>query len=94
MSYKLAIPNIAWPSGAEEEVFPILDRHGVKDIEVAPSKIWPRPSEVDRSSVRRYRNVLAERGFRVVAAQALLFGRPDLTIFENARRDGHDTDLP
>ncbi len=84
MAYKLAISNIAWPSGVDEEVLPILDRHGVKDIEIAPSKIWTTPSEVDQSDVRRYRNGLAQRGFRVVAAQALLFGRPDLTIFENA----------
>jgi D-psicose/D-tagatose/L-ribulose 3-epimerase len=84
MSPRLAISNIAWPSGADEEVFAVLGRHGVTDIEVAPTKLWPRPAEVPMAAVRRWRDDLEGRGLRVAAAQALLFGRPDLTIFEDA----------
>jgi D-psicose/D-tagatose/L-ribulose 3-epimerase len=82
MAGKLAISNIAWPAELNLEVLEVLERHGVHDLEIAPSKIWSRPNLVPLSEARRYKHDLARRGFRIVAAQSLLFGRPDLTIFK------------
>jgi len=84
MPMKLAVSNIAWPSGADEDAFAVLDQHGVAGLEVAPTKLWPKPAEVPPGEVRRYREGVERHGLRVVAAQALLFGRPDLTVFGDA----------
>jgi sugar phosphate isomerase/epimerase len=80
---KLAVSAIAWPNEADEEVAARLRDAGVAAIEAAPTKWWPRPLEVDPDSVRRVRAWWEARGLPIVAAQALLFGRPDLTLFDD-----------
>src|SRR5581483_2277348 len=52
--------------------------------EVAPTKVWPQPLEATDAEIDAYRRFWADRGFEVVAAQALLFGRPELTLFDSA----------
>jgi sugar phosphate isomerase/epimerase len=78
---RLAVSNIAWPSGADAEAAAILQKHGVQGLEIAPTKIWPRPLEAAPGDVRAYRAWWEERGLPIVAFQALLFGRLDLTVF-------------
>lgn len=78
---KVAISNIAWPAAQEREVADLLQRLGVRGVEVAPSKIGPKPAEIDDDTIRRYRDFWASRGIEVVAMQALLFGRNDFAIF-------------
>ena len=79
---RLAISNIAWPSGSDEAVAAILREYGVQGIEIAPTKVWLRPLEAAVSDVVAYRESWERRGFPIVALQALLFGRPDLTLFD------------
>ena len=62
----------------------MLAQRGIGAIEVAPSKIWPAPLEATDRQVDDYRAWWQARGVRIVAAQALLFGRPDLRLFEGA----------
>src|SRR4051812_46579534 len=78
---RLAISNIAWPSGDDAVVAPLLVEHGAEGVELAPTKVWPRPLEASAAEVRAYRAWWERRGLRLVALQALLFGRPDLTLF-------------
>jgi sugar phosphate isomerase/epimerase len=85
---KLAISNIAWNAGEESAVADRLVELGVRGVEVAPSKVGPNPAEIDDDTARRYRASWEARGIRIVAMQALLFGRPDLAIFQgDAARD-------
>jgi len=58
----------------------------VRGLELAPTKLWPQPTEVSEMDARRYRSAVERRGLSVVAFQAVLFGRPELTIFENDAR--------
>ncbi|MBX7103790.1 MAG: sugar phosphate isomerase/epimerase [Gemmataceae bacterium] len=81
---KLAVSTIAWPEGRDADAADTLARLGVRAIEVAPRKIWPDPSNVDDAAIDEHRRWWADRGFAIVAAQALLFGRPDLTLFQDA----------
>ncbi|WP_406701278.1 sugar phosphate isomerase/epimerase family protein [Singulisphaera sp. Ch08] len=78
---RLAVSNIAWPSGADADAAKILADHGAEGVEIAPTKVWPRPLDADESDVLAYRKTWEQRGLRVVALQALLFGRPDLVLF-------------
>jgi len=38
---KLAVSNIAWPREQDAAVADLLREHGVRGIEVAPTKVWP-----------------------------------------------------
>lgn len=80
---RLAISNIAWDLEDDTQVAEIMERHNVSGVEVAPTKIWPTPLSVDISEIQRYKAFWNTRNISIVAMQALLFGRPDLTIFEN-----------
>ncbi len=81
---KLAISNIAWPIECDASVADILVELDIAGIEVAPTKIWPNPLTATDIEIDAYRDIWNQRGIEIVAAQALLFGRPDLTLFDNA----------
>lgn len=81
---KLAISNIAWPIAEQDVVLPALRELGVTAVEVAPTKLFADPSSISHAEVDAVRKMWADQGFAIVAAQALLFGRPDLTLFESA----------
>lgn len=89
---KLAVSNIAWPTDQDEAVADILPGLGVGGIEVAPTKVWPHPLLVAPAELDAYRRFWADRGLEIVAAQALLFGRPDLTLFESAAAQARTLD--
>lgn len=80
---RLAVSNIAWPAEADELVAAVLRGHGVEGVEIAPTKIWPQPLDASGLAVRTYRQSWEDRGLPIVSMQALLYGRPDLTIFDD-----------
>jgi D-psicose/D-tagatose/L-ribulose 3-epimerase len=77
----LAVSNISWTPDLEPDAAAILESEGITGVEIAPTAIWPSPLEATDGQIDRYRDVWAQRGIRVVAIQALLFGRPDLKVF-------------
>lgn len=83
---KLALSNIAWNSSDDAWVADMFRDRGIRAVEVAPTKIWPKPLEVSESEARRYRDFWRDRGVEIVAMQALLFGKPELAIFETAAK--------
>ena len=80
---KLAVSNIAWPAEDETVAAEVLVELGIEGVEVAPTMIWSAPLEVSDSEAAHYRRLWSDRGIEIVALQALLFGRPDLTLFES-----------
>lgn len=78
---QLTISNIAWRRADDAAIAELLRELGVDAIEVAPTTIWPRPLEVTEAEAAGYRSWWERRGIRIVALQALLFGRPDLQLF-------------
>jgi len=78
---KVAISNIAWNPDEEQEVLRLLSRNGISLLEVAPTKYWGDPSSVAPLKVEAQKRLLNNSGFEVIAAQALLFGHPELSIF-------------
>ena len=81
----LAVSTIAWPRDHDDAVADVLRRHGIAGIEVAPTKIWQTPQEATAAEIDDYRHFWSARGIRIVAAQALLFGQPELMLFESTR---------
>lgn len=81
---RIAISNIAWPTANDSDVAEALVAQGISAIEIAPTKIWPDPRHATEAQIRSYRGFWETRGISIVASQALLFGRPELTLFESA----------
>lgn len=79
---KLAISNIAWEQHNDTRVLQILRDGGVQGIEIAPTKIWPDWSGATPEAAKEYRQFLENEGFEVPAMQAIVFGRPDLQVFQ------------
>ena len=80
---KLAVSNIAWPQEQDAAVADLLAGLGVTGIEVAPTKVWPQPLAATDAEVDAYRRFWNDRGIEIIAAQALLFGKPELTLFDS-----------
>ncbi len=83
---KTAISNIAWNLADDGAVAEWMVEAEVRGVEIAPTKVWPRPLLATAREVADYRHFWEERGIRIVAMQALLFGRSDLTIFESREK--------
>jgi len=80
---KLAISNIAWTAAEEAAVRELLPEYGVEGVETAPTKTWEKPTEASEAQLAEYRRFWESAGMRIPAMQALLFGRPELKIFES-----------
>lgn len=83
---RLSISNIAWATSENDEINKLFDELSITGVEVAPTKVWEHPLEQKQEEILRYRNYWNNRNRSVVALQSLLFGRPDLTIFENGKK--------
>ena len=80
---KLAVSNLAWPRAKDAAIVDLLIEAHLTCIEIAPTKIWRDPLSATDAEIDAYREFWHENGIGIVAAQALLFGKPELTIFES-----------
>ena len=78
---RLSASNIAWDPKDDDAVAEVLRAHGFTGVEVAPTKRWESPIEATKKEIAAYRAEWEKRGLKVVAMQALLFGRADLQLF-------------
>ena len=83
---KIAISNIAWQVEEEEVIAKIMQEFDIKGVEIAPTKIWQSPITAADVGIKSYKNYWQSRGIQIVAMQALLYGRSDLTIFQDAEK--------
>jgi sugar phosphate isomerase/epimerase len=82
---RLAISNIAWEPNQDDEIARLLRREGVGGVEIAPTKWRERPLDASSAEVAAYRRAWEDRGLPIVSIQSVLFGRPDLQLFGDAR---------
>jgi sugar phosphate isomerase/epimerase len=78
---RLAASNIAWEPAENDAVAAILRQRGFSGVEIAPGKRWESPIDATRTEIAGYRAEWEKRGLKIVAMQALLFGRADLQLF-------------
>jgi D-psicose/D-tagatose/L-ribulose 3-epimerase len=79
----LSVSNIAWPVHLEDAAFAILLKNEISSLEVAPTKYWSELPHVPLEKVLNKRQEVQSRGITIIAAQSLLFGKPELKIFGN-----------
>ena len=78
---KLSVSNIAWNTQENPAVYKILQHHSVSGVEIAPTKLWPGWQGASPKSAMTMRSLYADHGFAIPALQAILFDRPELTVF-------------
>lgn len=81
---KLAISNIAWEQYDDPIILKLLRDSGVKGIEVAPTKLWKNWENASYKEAEKYKKAMQEQGFEVPAMQAILFGKPELQLFDKS----------
>lgn len=79
---KLAISNIAWETHDDPDVLQILKKQDVSGIEIAPTKLWPDWQGANYKEAKQYRKKMHNLGFELPAMQAILFGKPELQLFD------------
>lgn len=79
---KLAISNIAWEKHNDPDILKLLHDNNVSGIEVAPTKLWPDWAGASHQKALAYRKEMQAHGFELPAMQAILFGKPELQIFD------------
>jgi len=77
---KLALSNIAWDASQDDAVAQILRQYDIHAVEVAPTKYWPAPCEPAPQQIAQQRATWNTAGVEIVAAQSLLFGKPELNF--------------
>lgn len=80
---KIAISNIGWHPSEEADVAKTLQELGVHYVEIAPTKVWDDPTNVTDAQIADYVNFWKSYGIEVVAFQSMLFGKNDLTVFDD-----------
>lgn len=78
---ELVVSNIAWTNEEEPDVAKKLIELGVKYVEIAPTKLWPDPTQVSDEEALEYVKWWSDQGINISAFQSMLFNRPDLKIF-------------
>jgi len=79
---KLAISNIAWEIHNDPRMFAQLSGNNISGIEIAPTKVWPCWEGANQKNAEIYKKQLADEGFQIPAMQAILFGKPELQLFD------------
>lgn len=80
---KYAISNIAWNEQHDDAVISLMHKYSFSGVEIAPTEVWKQPLNASKEDVLSYRKYWKNNGIDIVAMQALLFGHPELTIFES-----------
>ncbi|TFB74351.1 sugar phosphate isomerase/epimerase [Cryobacterium glaciale] len=80
---KLAVSNIAWDMDEESTVANSLQSLNVRYVEIAPTKVFANPTSTSAIERSDYLHFWRNHGISIVAFQSMLFGRPDLQLFES-----------
>ncbi len=84
---KRCISNIAWDREEDDAAHALLMERGVRDLEIAPTRIWDDVEAATLDDARAWKTHLSRYGLRTTAYQALLFGLPNARIFRSPEEE-------
>lgn len=85
---KTSVSNIAWGGSRDPEIVRLLRDLGVDGVELAPTLVWPSAPQASRAEVQAEALAWRAAGLQIAAIQSLLFGHPELQLFD--ARTSHD----
>jgi sugar phosphate isomerase/epimerase len=80
---RLSISNIAWPAHENSTVLQLMKAKGFSGLEIAPTSIWSNIIDVPKKDIAAFKEGINENGIDVIAMQSLLYGHPEMTIFND-----------
>jgi sugar phosphate isomerase/epimerase len=78
----LSISTLAWSDLPLRQMAQRVSSHGLTGVEIAPTSIWPESPNIPEGDLLSTRRMLEDHGLGVSGLQSLLFGRPDLQLFD------------
>ncbi|WFE67738.1 TIM barrel protein [Thiomicrospira sp. R3] len=78
---RIAISNIAWDVGEDEQISELLSKYQVDAIDIAPGKYFPNPTKATVEDIANVKSYWAEKGIEITGMQSLLFGTQGLNVF-------------
>ncbi len=81
---KFSISNLAWGDIPLDQVIPKLAIAGLQGIEIAPTAIWPDLENLRDQEVIEFKNYLQSHNLVVSGIQSLLYGHPELQLFDQS----------
>ena len=80
---KIAISNIAWDRSEDDAVAKLMQSLVVKGLDIAPGKLSDNPVAMSEDEVRTYVDFWAMHDVQIVGMQSMLYGHPELRIFDD-----------
>jgi sugar phosphate isomerase/epimerase len=90
---RTSVSNIAWGGGYHESIARRLVDVGIRGVELAPTAVWQDAPHLDLQLVRDEAHRWNDAGLEVVSIQSLLFGHPELKLFEPETHDALEHQL-
>lgn len=84
---KLAISNIAWEKIDDKKVYSLMQKYWFTWLEIAPTKTFDSFLEISDEEIKEFNYNINKFWIKLVAAQSLLFWKPDLKLFNNSNED-------
>jgi sugar phosphate isomerase/epimerase len=78
---KFSISNLAWGPTPLDQIIPRLANAGLHGVEIAPTAIWSDLGNLKDEEVLEFKEYLASYNLFVSGIQSLLFGHPELQLF-------------
>lgn len=80
-----SISNLAWSNkNLDNKIALLLLKHGFKGVDIAPSIYWENTFVVSSAEIKRVKDFWKNYGIKIAAVQSLLYGHPNLIIFQDA----------
>ena len=84
---RLAISNIAWTAGENEQVYALMRKYGYTGLEIAPTRFFEENPYEDLDAVREWRKEFgAKEGFEIPSMQSIWFGRSERLFADAPQR--------
>ena len=81
---KYSISNLAWADTPLDQIIPKLALAGVQGVEIAPTAIWPNLNLLSDQEIVEFKKYLESENLVVSGIQSLLYGHPELQLFDQA----------
>jgi sugar phosphate isomerase/epimerase len=79
---KLGFFNIAWDKSQDLQIAKLLNKYSFNGLEVAPAKVWDKPTMVSNLQIKEYRTLWQDYGVSIVSLCSLFFPEQELNFFK------------
>ncbi|CAN2228725.1 IolE Sugar phosphate isomerases/epimerases [Candidatus Nanopelagicaceae bacterium] len=82
---KYSISNLSWGNTPLDKVIPKLSIAGLQGVEIAPTAIWSDLNRLRDQEIIQFKKYLKKNNLVVSGIQSLLYGQPELQLFDQSR---------